>query len=543
MGWKDAPIIQPASPMTHTQGRWASAPIVQPEPEPDPTRPEISGGQALGRGAVQGATLSFGDEINGLIQALGEKYLPESLGGGGEQASRRGLGDLYRQNRDTFRRENEDAEKQHKWKYIGGNVVGGVAPAVLVPALAKKLGTSALSGLSLGAAVKGGAVLGAAAGLGGSKADLSDGVTASDVGETGFDTVAGGLLGAGAGALGHGIGKAAPMLLRGGRRMGEWVAEKTGRRALLAGADSLSKKDAIPADVVLEAVKSGGIVPFGTTTGAFKRLKVKAETAGKVYGEIVDELHRMGVEGPDVDTIAKRLLSEAREAGPNTLDDRIPKAFMKARRLVRAKAGGDKLELPQAESLKRSAQDQAFYGRVEDTPLNNAHKRIAAILRRANEESIEAAGAANPGTQIAEHAESFIPVKNKLGRLIEARDAAKRGAARASQRSTFGLPDYLAALGGLQSTGDPMSAMLMGAGMSALRSRGPSTAASLSYWLGQGSGKLGNALERVPARALMGGRAGASLERAEAEDLFDLLGIGDDDEARRSLLRALGAAP
>lgn len=515
--------------MVHTNGRWANAPIVQ--PEPDPMRPEVSGGQALGRGAVQGATLSFGDEINGLIQALGEKYLPESLGGGGEQAKRRGLGALYRQNRDTFRRENDDASTQHKKTYIAGNVLGGLATAPLMPGGSVK---------TLGAAVRSGATLGAIAGLGGSHADLTDGITASEIGEVGTDTALGGLFGAGGGALGYGVGRAAPLMLRGARRLGESTAAKYGRRALLAGADSLSTRREVPAEVVHEAIRSGGVLPFGTTRGAAARLADRADAAGAAYGELIERLEAAGVPGPEVNAVAQRLLAEARDIGPNTLNRQLPRTFLDARRQIRAKAPGENLGLVQSERLKQSAQEAARYGRIEETPVNEARRRVAAILREANEGAIEQAGAANPGTEIAEMAENFVPVKRLTGRLIEARNAAERGAARASQRSQVGLKDVM--LG--TATGGSAPAAAGTAYLSSLvRERLPSTIASGAYWSSRGAGALANALQRSTNRGVVGGALGASSERAMAEDLFRLLGIEDDPRAQAALLQSLGDAP
>src|SRR6266568_7797816 len=60
-----------------------------------------SAGEAFGRGAAQGATLGFGDEIQGLVQAVGQKVLPESLGGIDYGKS---LKELYRESREAARR-------------------------------------------------------------------------------------------------------------------------------------------------------------------------------------------------------------------------------------------------------------------------------------------------------------------------------------------------------------------------------------------------------------------------------------------------------
>ena len=43
----------------------------------------VGKGESLARGAAQGATMGFGDEIQGAVQALGGRVLPESMGGFG----------------------------------------------------------------------------------------------------------------------------------------------------------------------------------------------------------------------------------------------------------------------------------------------------------------------------------------------------------------------------------------------------------------------------------------------------------------------------
>ncbi len=109
-------------------------------------------------GGVQGLTATFGDEADGLIQAMGQKW----FGSGG--GSNKSFGDLYRESRDSTRTENRKAEEDHKGYYIGGNLVGGLATAPLMPGGA---------GMSLGKAVATGAGVGAVTGLGNSEADIS----------------------------------------------------------------------------------------------------------------------------------------------------------------------------------------------------------------------------------------------------------------------------------------------------------------------------------------------------------------------------------
>jgi len=135
------------------------------------------------RGAAQGATLGYSDEMMGALQALKHKALPEK---GEEKAS---MEDLYKQYRDIQRSKNSAAQEQNPWTYGLGNVAGGVGSIALAPeAIAAKLGT-----------IGGGAALGAATGLGTSDSE--------DLGGMAKDTALGAGLGAAGGALGAGIAK------------------------------------------------------------------------------------------------------------------------------------------------------------------------------------------------------------------------------------------------------------------------------------------------------------------------------------------------
>jgi hypothetical protein len=182
--------------------------------------------EAGAKGAGQGITGGFGDEINGAVQALGARFLPESMGGGGEQAKKKGLLDLYRQNRDTFRQEDATAEQDQGAAYGVGNVVGGAALTPLIPGGS----ANSLRGLLMA-----GGGLGAATGLGTSKADMTRG----ELGRAAFDTAVGGAVGAGAGLLGHGIQK-------GLSGAGKWLGKKGTERLAAAEAKAVLTKRRAP---------------------------------------------------------------------------------------------------------------------------------------------------------------------------------------------------------------------------------------------------------------------------------------------------------
>ena len=139
--------------------------------------------ESAGRGALQGASLGFADEATGAVKA----------GIGALQGEKPSLKELYKQYRDIERKKNDEAQAQNPKSYMAGNIGGGVATA-FIP------GLNIAKGATLGsAALKAGAI-GAAAGLGSSDAPDIQG----DV----VNTVVGGALGAGMGALGQKVGQA-----------------------------------------------------------------------------------------------------------------------------------------------------------------------------------------------------------------------------------------------------------------------------------------------------------------------------------------------
>lgn len=154
-----------------------------------PPEEQWSKAESLGQGILQGATAGYSDEIGGALGAMFEKAA-DAVGKGPN--SGKSLKDLYTEYRDLQRKRNEAAETQNPGSYLAGNVAGGVGSAALAPeALAAKLGT-------LGGAT----ALGAATGLGASNADLTN-PNYENIKQATADTA----LGAGLGALGHGVGQ------------------------------------------------------------------------------------------------------------------------------------------------------------------------------------------------------------------------------------------------------------------------------------------------------------------------------------------------
>lgn len=156
--------------------------------------PDVSGAEALGRGALQGASLGWQDEVAAAADAAIAKvpgvrnaaeYLADKAGGRGASLDYTNPNLTYADRRDAYRRLNDAAQQQHGKLYGTGEVLGGLATAA-GPGMSLAKGAGALE-------VGGqGALLGTAAGAGESKATDAGGV-ARDALESG---AAGGIGGA-----------------------------------------------------------------------------------------------------------------------------------------------------------------------------------------------------------------------------------------------------------------------------------------------------------------------------------------------------------
>lgn len=192
MGWRDT-IRKKEVPS------WRSTITAKPV---EPTQSE-----ALVRGAGQGATLGFMDELSGLGGALGDQLgrigvdeveatHPETQAKI-EEIKAPSFGETYRQSRDEERGANAASEKAHPKTFFASQLTGGLANPVS----------------RLGSGLGGAAAMGSLYGVGGSDADLTQGEfkkSAKDIG-----------IGAGAGALGYGVAQAIPYVAKGLGKLGK----------------------------------------------------------------------------------------------------------------------------------------------------------------------------------------------------------------------------------------------------------------------------------------------------------------------------------
>lgn len=121
---------------------------------------EHGGAVAAARGAAQGVTLGFGDEIEGAVKAGMAKM----------QGDERDFSDIYADKRDQARKENAMSQEISPAGYFAGEIGGGIGTAL------------ATGGLSAG--VRGAAVLGGLSGVGLSNRTGSDLVADAAIGAT-----------------------------------------------------------------------------------------------------------------------------------------------------------------------------------------------------------------------------------------------------------------------------------------------------------------------------------------------------------------------
>lgn len=152
------------------------------------------------RGAAQGATFGFADELAGAAGAAGDVLTG--------QTTMEKILDAYRQNLEESRQAFKQAEERSPTAFTVGNVGGGIltglATAGAAPALVGARGAAALANLrnagTLGRIAEAGAIgagSGAVAGLGTSEADLTQGEVGEALKDVGTGAAFGGVFGAG----------------------------------------------------------------------------------------------------------------------------------------------------------------------------------------------------------------------------------------------------------------------------------------------------------------------------------------------------------
>jgi hypothetical protein len=356
--------------------------------------------ESLGRGAAQGATLGFGDEIQGLIQAA----LPVA-GDEGKSFFQR-----YNAERNAARQTNEAAQKAHGGYYLGGNIAGGMAPAVLTATLAP---AGAASRIAQGAGI------GAAAGTGESKAEDLGGLATSAA------------VGAGVGGALAGTGELAAKYL-------PLAAQSLGNKFLHNKAGQIAARNPLTKEAVDLGYESGAIRPWKTIQGAADVLEGERNRIGSTLQAHIAKLDAAGFQPPDKVALAHDLAAVGRALREKSFDARSYQPYIDTAEELLTKP---MLTITDSELLKRSLQglaDQAYkapsWAPTKGTA--KAYEGVASRFKGSIEQAIESQKAIAPDL-----AEQFVPLKNAYGPAADAYAAAAEGAARAKGRGILGLPE------------------------------------------------------------------------------------------------------
>ena len=94
------------------------------------------------------------------------------------------------------------------------------------------------------------------------------------------------------------------------------------------------------------------------------------ERLGDVYGRIIDALDARGIRVTDADVLAQSLMADGCSIAANSLTDAVPNLYESTAENLSPKPVGSagRLGLKQAESMKRSLQDETRYGLFEGHP-------------------------------------------------------------------------------------------------------------------------------------------------------------------------------
>ncbi len=264
----------------------------------DQTQP-VSKLESVGRGALQGATLGYGDEITG----GGEAMLNKLMG------SHEKLLDLYKKHRDEARANNKKAQEDNPKSYLAGQIGGGAASA---------LATGAVGLPTVG--ILAGAGAGAAAGLGNSDADLTSG-DPSQYGQAAADTAKGGVIG---GVIG-GVAKGVSALANTGDQTAERLAikslngspEKTG--AMLKGVGN-ENRDSVGRTLLRNKIL--GKFGLNTDNGVAEGLQRTSDNLGQQQGAMVDGLADRSASMHDLaSNIQNKLGLQMTTTGENAADN------------------------------------------------------------------------------------------------------------------------------------------------------------------------------------------------------------------------------
>ncbi len=357
---------------------------------------EISPVESGLRGAAQGFSLGYGDEIAGAFGAALDKIAGSRSGRGGNKP----FIDLFREKRDKERLRNEAASKENPWSYGVSQFGGAIGPAIL-------------TGGSAAALVGTGAV----AGFGGSNADLTKG----ELVPAAIDT-----------AVGGGLGYAGALIPKGFSKVGKKISDKLG-----AGAENMAVRATGATGKQLEQFKPGtgrtlldeGVVRFGSSPAG---IASRAEDALKSAGEQIDSALSKTPGTINKQVIVDKINARIAELEADPSQAGIVKKLKAIQESIAEPKVADSMPATVAERIKRNFQRQSNYAKPNTTVAN---KEAASIYQQEVERAANEAG--------PEIGKEFQEGKKLYGMMKPVQELAEKRANQLQQHPIGGLNDIM----------------------------------------------------------------------------------------------------
>ena len=330
----------------------------------------VSGTEAVLRGAAQGLTLKFGDELVGNAKALASApadWLYEKLNPQDPTTSP-SYGETYQKGRDENRAANKTAEAAHPWKYGLSEFAGSLPLAVAAPAT-----LPAMVGL------------GAAAGIGGSEA--------TDAGQLALDAG----LGAGGGALGYGAGKAlqavAPRVAGKAGDLAERAAVRSTNADLTATRRAFLGNDAAAAKTGRFMLDEG--FPLRSPSGIKDRAQAIQASLGPKFGALTQAAEQAGAKADLAGAVANAKVAPAIAGLQKNTETRA--VFDKVAALLDDQLAqhGGQVSPVVAHDLRMQLDGLAKWDALQPTAVKSAWKAARRAVDDKLDEAMQAAGLGN----------------------------------------------------------------------------------------------------------------------------------------------------
>lgn len=435
--------------------------------------------ESLARGAAQGGTLGFADELTG----AGEAALDKLTG------SDKALLDLYKQHRDESRANYDAAAQANPMTSFAGNLIGGVAPGVLTSGLAPAITT-----------VKGAAALGAGVGaVGGLGASNSE-----DLSGMAKDTALGaGLGGVTGGALQGIANKLSPGALN--TFANEKIIKATG--APKQQVKNLIKNDKL--DEVGESLFRNKVAPlFASPDEILENSEALKNKAGGQIGDILKTLDQgYATASPEVqsqyfdptkvaNTIKTQLLDPIAGEPVLSADETMVKKILDTVGI----RGNNPVSFEQANKLKDVLKQAAYNGKGE--VINDQANRAYGIVNKALEDSAQNVAESSAAGTGADTLARYKQAKQDYNAGIQGSKASLDKTAALMTNRSAGPTDYAAAGIGTLATGNPITGVAAGIANKATKAYGNTVMAHGAKTASEALETVNSTLFKVPMERL-----------------------------------------